>query len=69
MEVTMTEMAAGEMAVAAEMTTTEVTAAMTATECESGGRRERSDSNESKSEFAKHFQSPFVRFTVRMMRQ
>jgi hypothetical protein len=66
MEVAMTEMATGEMAVAAEMTTTEVTATMTS---ESGGGRERSDSDESKSEFAKHFQSPFVRFTVRMTRQ
>ena len=62
MEVTMTEMATGEMAVAAEMTTTEVTS-------ESGGGRERSDSDEGKGEFAKHVQSPFVRFTVRMMRQ
>ena len=66
MEVTMTEMATGKMAVAAEMTTTEVTAAVTS---EGGGGRERSDSDESKSEFAKHFQSPFVRFTVRMMRR
>ena len=45
MEVTMTEMAAGKMAVAAEMTTTEMTATMATAECESGGGRERSDSN------------------------
>jgi hypothetical protein len=54
-EVTMTEMAAGKMAVAAEMTTAEVTATMATAECEGGGGRERSDSDESKGEFAKHF--------------
>jgi hypothetical protein len=53
MEVTMTEMATGKVAVAAEMTTTEVTAAEVASE--GGGGRERSDSDESKSDFAKHF--------------
>jgi hypothetical protein len=61
-EVTMTEMATGKMAVAAEMTTTEMTTAevttaeVTATmTSEGGGGRERSDSDESKGDFAKHF--------------
>jgi hypothetical protein len=56
-EMTAAEMAASKMA-AAEIPTTEViTTKVAASEvtASEGGRRERSDSDESKSEFAKHF--------------